>query len=711
MNTNHLTYLLTELLEGKRTLNDIAAEISAQSMTAPLMGENGHIDVRIDSDRARRCGFPEVIFARGKTPEQVARIAAELLTQSEIVLATRATPEHVEAVRAQLGEGSGEHLESRENCASDEGSAFEIDYQELSGVLQVRRIAATVPSKPKGLIVVASAGTSDMPIAEEAALCAEAFGSRVERLYDIGVAGVHRALEHTELLREARVVIAVAGMEGALPSLIAGMVNVPVIAVPTSVGYGAHAGGLTPLFAMLTSCAGGIGVVNIDNGFGAAVLADRINNPAGGPSAERANCPAGGAIVDYTSSPAGGIIADHISNPANAVNLADETHVAHLDCSTGVSGDKFLGALLDIGEQTGRFTHADLTRIVSALIPDSEIVVGRTISHGISATTVKVAASSDEPHSRSFAQIKDMISQAGLPAEVAENATLIFTDIADVEAAIHNVKLEDVSFHEVGSLDSILDIVGVSYGLYALGIEKLYATPPAVGSGTVMTQHGELPVPAPATAALLRGIPTSDSDAKGELTTPTGAALLGFVDEFGPLPPMVATHIGHGAGTRDIGRPNVCQLTLGVSTDHLLSDEVVLLETNIDHISPELVGYAAEELLKAGALDVWVTPIVMKKSRPASTLSVLVPKREGQHFAELISRLTGTLGVRISLQPRFISGRDLEVLDTPWGEITIKTGAGRARAEHEDITRIARENALDYLEVLREVDRLITALG
>lgn len=697
MNTNYLTLLLAELLDGTRTLDDVAAEIAAKSMTTPLADAGGTVDVRVDTDRARRCGFPEVIFARGKTPEQVGRIAAELLAQHDTVLATRSTPEHVAAVRTALAVG---------------GEQVAIDYHELSGVLLVQRgdgpttppLGSELPaatSAREGLIVVASAGTSDMPIAEEAALCAEAFGARVERLYDVGVAGVHRALEHTDLLREARVVIAVAGMEGALPSLVAGMVNVPVIAVPTSVGYGAHLGGLTPLLAMLTSCAGGIGVVNIDNGFGAAVLASRINSPT------------------WT---------------AETSTLSEEIVIAHLDCSTGVSGDKFLGALLDIGEQTGLFTETHLAQLMTALAPESKVAVSRTLSHGISATTVSVESSLPEPHSRTFATIKSMIAQADLVEEVAEHALAVFTELATVEASIHGVDLDEVSFHEVGSLDSILDVVGVCYGLFALGIEELYATPPALGSGAVMTQHGELPVPAPATAALLRGIPTALSDATGELTTPTGAALLGFVDDFCPLPPMFATHVGYGAGTRDIGRPNICQLTLGIANSsnprlpseptgsnsqpltsrtrkdrlpQMTFEEVAFLETNIDHISPEAVGFALEELFKEGALDVWVTPIVMKKGRAATTLSVLVPSEDTQRFAESVAEKTGSLGVRVSLQPRFVADREEYMLETPWGTLTIKSGSGKARAEHEDLARIARENSLGYLDVLRVVDELI----
>ncbi|MCL2324283.1 MAG: nickel pincer cofactor biosynthesis protein LarB [Actinomycetia bacterium] len=212
-------------------------------------------ELRIDHEREERCGFPEVVFALGKTTAQIIAAAAEIFEHSGRVLVTRATPEDFAALQKAIPAAR---------------------YQEAARIISV---GVSEPEHPTGKIVVAAAGTADILVAEEAAVTAEAHGAAVQRLYDIGIAGVHRALEHIDELREARVIIAVAGMEGALPSLIAGLVSVPVIAVPTSVGYGAHLQGLAPLLTMLNSCATGIGVVNIDNGFGAAELACRINDP------------------------------------------------------------------------------------------------------------------------------------------------------------------------------------------------------------------------------------------------------------------------------------------------------------------------------------------------------------------------------------------------------------------------------------------------
>lgn len=247
--------LLNAVASGERDVADVARAL-AQGQTAEVSSQDGPVHARLDLHRELRCGFPEVVFSQGKTDEQVASIVERLLAHSPVVLATRVSLSQVEATRAV---------------------APDAIHHELPRLLVVDRR----DERPSvGHVVIASAGTADLPVAEEAACCAEVMGARVTRLYDVGVAGVHRALAHADTLRDARVIVAVAGMEGALPSLVAGLVDVPVVAVPTSVGYGANLGGFSALLTMLNSCAGGISVVNIDNGFGAAVVASRINDPA-----------------------------------------------------------------------------------------------------------------------------------------------------------------------------------------------------------------------------------------------------------------------------------------------------------------------------------------------------------------------------------------------------------------------------------------------
>ena len=272
MDPDRLLELLRDVAAGRRTAEDAAraletlpfAEVSEAVAALGTPGSPGgvatatdgaRVHARVDHHRAVRTGFPEVIFCQGKTPEQVAAITTEILAHGDVLLATRAIPEHFAAVRSV---------------------ADDAVWHEAARLIVVDR-RATPPSE--GHVVVATGGTADIPVAEEAATCAEVMGCRVTRVFDVGVAGLHRLLAHTETLRSAHVIVAVAGMEGALPSLVAGLVDVPVIAVPTSVGYGANFGGVAALLTMLNSCAGGIGVVNIDNGFGAAVLAARINRP------------------------------------------------------------------------------------------------------------------------------------------------------------------------------------------------------------------------------------------------------------------------------------------------------------------------------------------------------------------------------------------------------------------------------------------------
>jgi len=255
MQNERLHVLLAAVAAGTTSPQEAAEALGTPSFTE-VSEDSGHIVARVDHDRAKRCGFPEVVFCQGKTPDQVASITLELLTRADIVLCTRASVEHAAAVT---------------------GVAPDAAWHESPRIIVVDR--RTAPAH-EGHVVVASAGTADIPVAEEAALTAEVMGCRVTRLFDVGIAGVHRALAHVDTLRDARVVIAVAGMEGALPSLVAGLVDVPVVAVPTSVGYGANFGGVSALLTMLNSCAGGIGVVNIDNGFGAGVLATRINLPS-----------------------------------------------------------------------------------------------------------------------------------------------------------------------------------------------------------------------------------------------------------------------------------------------------------------------------------------------------------------------------------------------------------------------------------------------
>ncbi len=398
--------------------------------------------------------------------------------------------------------------------------------------------------------------------------------------------------------------------------------------------------------------------------------------------------------------------------------------IAHLDCSTGISGDKFLGALIDAG--------FDRDRLIAAMgqlgIPSEDVLIERTTSCSIESVTVRLSSEADDtvPPVRHLAEIRDLIAKAGLADAVAERALSVFQLLAESESRVHGVGVEEVQFHEIGAVDTILDVVGVALGLADLGIDHLVCTPIAVGAGTVTCSHGVLPIPAPATAQLLLGVPTvpgpslANNQPAGELTTPTGAALIRtFASAFGPLPPMVPSAIGYGAGARDLGFPNVARIVIGQSADlgvgvvgsdeseMARSEVVTVLETNIDHLTSEQLAFAAEELLNDGALDVWQTPIVMKKGRAAVSLSVLCEPSAADTLASRVHELTGTLGVRRSDVTRTVVPREERTASTRYGPVRVKVaqlgGEERPRPEHEEIARIARETGRSIFEISENI--------
>ncbi|MDI6712562.1 MAG: nickel pincer cofactor biosynthesis protein LarC [Anaerosomatales bacterium] len=382
--------------------------------------------------------------------------------------------------------------------------------------------------------------------------------------------------------------------------------------------------------------------------------------------------------------------------------------IAYLDCAaTGVSGDKILGALIAVG-----FRIDDLRTALAPLgLADAVTVVERRTG-GIAATGIEVAEAAALPL-RTWPELRDAVRAADAPEPARAAAERVLLALAEAEAQVHGVPLEEVHFHEVGAADTVVDVLGAALGLHALGIEELVCSPIAVGGGTVAAAHGVLPVPAPATALLLRGLPIVPGAASGELTTPTGAAIVRtLAASFGEPPPMRVTSVGLGAGTRDLGVPNVAQLLVG---EPLLpqpapegAERVTLLETNVDHLSPEALAFACERLLEAGALDVWQTPIVMKKGRAAYLLSVLAEPAAAADLARTIIHETGSLGVRVVPTERFVAWRTVVELETPLGRARFKVWRARdrtgCRVEHEDAARIARERGLPIAEIARRLE-------
>lgn len=346
--------------------------------------------------------------------------------------------------------------------------------------------------------------------------------------------------------------------------------------------------------------------------------------------------------------------------------------IAFLDCFSGICGNMLLGALLDAGVPLS-WLEQELGKLQQH---GFRFQVEQVTRQGIAATHCRVEMD-ETVHVAHLPHILELIEGAGFSASVRERATRTFRLLAEAEAAVHKSDIEHIHFHEVGTLDAIVDVVGTVLGLDYLGIETLYASAVQVGSGFVECRHGILPLPAPATMQLLKGIPFYSRGVEGELVTPTGAALLaGLVDSFGPLPAMRSTAVAYGAGDRDYQHPNLLRLLLGEAVSgEQPADEVFLLETALDDMHPELLGWVAEKLLPLGALDFYFTPIYMKKNRPATLLSVLVTAETLNTMTDFLLRETSTLGVRYTPWQRRTLQRSTRTVSTPWGPVLVKLGS------------------------------------
>jgi pyridinium-3,5-bisthiocarboxylic acid mononucleotide nickel chelatase len=390
------------------------------------------------------------------------------------------------------------------------------------------------------------------------------------------------------------------------------------------------------------------------------------------------------------------------------------TKLAFLDCTCGISGDMTLGALVDAGVKV-----EDLNAVIQSLgLPGCHLAVEEVSRQGFRATKVNVLYEPEHEH-RHLHNILAMIDAGRLSPRQKDTARRIFTRLAEAEAKVHGVPVDKVHFHEVGAADSIADVVGAVVGFDLLGVERIVASPAPTGSGTIEIAHGRFSVPAPATAELLRGVPLAQSNVEGELTTPTGAAILAVMAEsFGPLPAMTIQRIGCGAGFNDWpGQPNILRLLLGESATadvHLRSEQVVQLETNLDDLSGELMGYCIEQLWHAGALDVYTTAIGMKKNRPGVLLSVLCHPAEADRLEEIIFRETSTLGVRRSIIDRHVLPRKPHIVETIWGPIEgkiacLREGTLRFTPEYESCRHIAAEHNLPLSEVYEAAQKAFDA--
>lgn len=386
--------------------------------------------------------------------------------------------------------------------------------------------------------------------------------------------------------------------------------------------------------------------------------------------------------------------------------------IAYFDCFSGISGDMTLGALVDAGVDPEAI-QAALARLGLTFRLRFETVRRA----GFRATHAVVEAPEEHAH-RHLHHIEAIIEAAQLPPKQTELALRIFRKLGEAEAAAHGMDIAKVHFHEVGAVDSIVDIVGAAVGLDLLGVDRFEASAIPPGRGSVVAAHGRMALPAPGTAELLKGIPLADVPVEMELTTPTGAAILSTIcDRFGPLPALTIDAIGYGAGTREIpGRPNLLRLFVGVTADDPDSDRVWVLETNLDDLPGELVGYTTERLLDAGALDAFVTPIAMKKNRPGALISVIGTEASIPALEEILFRETTTLGIRRYPVSRHKLRRQPATVETVFGPVQGKLGWLGDRPptfspEFDDCSRIAREQGVPLKEVYQAAQRAYASQG
>ena len=380
---------------------------------------------------------------------------------------------------------------------------------------------------------------------------------------------------------------------------------------------------------------------------------------------------------------------------------------AYFDCFSGISGDMTLGALVHAGCPLEHLRG----KLAGLQVPGWEITSEKVWKNGMAATHVRVKTEDTHTH-RSLSTILGIIEKSTLDPEVKARASAIFTKLGEAEASVHDVPIEKIHFHEVGAVDAIVDIVGASIGFSGLGIEVFSCSALNIGGGTAKMAHGVLPVPAPATARLLMGKPTYSNGLQKELVTPTGAAIVATVCEhFGPQPPMKVSAIGYGAGTTDLEtQPNVLRIMIGEVAAKRVEGHggtIRVLEANLDDMSPQIFGYVMDKALGEGALDVFATPVQMKKNRPGMLVTILCMPEDEVKFRDMLFAETTTIGVRTHLVERYALAREYVRVSTRFGEVRVKVSSADGRVqqvspEFDDCRKLAEEKNVPLHEVMEQ---------
>ncbi len=384
--------------------------------------------------------------------------------------------------------------------------------------------------------------------------------------------------------------------------------------------------------------------------------------------------------------------------------------IAYFDAFSGISGDMTIGAFIDAGVDFEEFK----SEVQKLNLENFEVGVRKVIRHGISATKFDVMVKEQEHRHRHLSDVFQIIDGSSLSEFVKQTSKKIFTTLAQAEAKIHNTTIEEVHFHEVGAIDSIVDIVGTSICIEKLGIEKIFVSKVPLGSGGfVQTRHGRMPIPSPATVEILKNVPVVLTDVQFELTTPTGAAIVATLAEFGLEKEIIRINsVGYGAGEFEIpNQPNLLRVIIGEAPLKYEEEKLLLIETNIDDMNPEIYPYVIEKLLSAGAKDAYLVPLIMKKGRPGILLSVLVSESKLDDVLNLIFTQTTTLGVRIIEIRRKKLPRTQKEIDTPFGKVKFKLvsidNTERLIPEFEECKRIAEERNLPLVQVYKILESLV----
>jgi len=379
---------------------------------------------------------------------------------------------------------------------------------------------------------------------------------------------------------------------------------------------------------------------------------------------------------------------------------------AYFDCISGISGDMVLAAFIDMGMDVD-YLNCELKKLD---IGDFSLDLRKIKRSDISATQLKVK-SAESKHNRNYAIIEEIINGCSLSENIKEVSKRIFYRLAEAESKVHNKPIDGVHFHEVGAVDSIIDIVGSIICIDYFGIKKIFSSPVKLGSGFVKSSHGLLPIPAPATVELVKGYPVIKTNIKGELTTPTGAAILttiseGVCDNLN----IILQNSGYGAGSKEIEEiPNFLRILIGKTESKFQYDEVLLVESNIDDLNPEVYPYIVEKLFKNDVLDVYITPVIMKKGRPGNIISVLCEKKNFKEVVEIIFNETTTIGLRVSDIKRLKLKRELIEINTPFGKVKAKKiyidDEEKIIPEYEECKKIAEKNKLPLNKVYNIINK------